>query len=195
MTFKMTNEDRTVTVYNLLADTREFIGKGDAFIPAFTGLPANCTMIKPPETGDGVIAVFDEEKQKWLITEDHRGEVVYSTETGNEILINEPGAYPAETTTFAPETPWDKWNGKAWVEDKDAERVALVAEAEAYKKSVLTQANAAIATLQDAVDLDMATEEEKQSLVEFKKFRVLLSRINSEDAPDITWPEIPEYVA
>lgn len=195
MTFKMTNEDCTVTVYNLLADTREFIGKEDAFIPAFTGLPANCTMVKPPETEKGVIAVFDEEKQEWLIKEDHRGEVVFSTQTGTSISITEIGSYPPETTIIAPENIWQKWNGKAWVTDKDAERAALVVEAEAYKKSVLTQANAAIATLQDAVDLDMATDQEKLRLVEFKKIRILLSRISSEDAPDIVWPEAPGNVA
>ncbi len=52
MTFKMTGESRTITVYNFRADTCEFIGKGDALIPAFTGLPACCTSEKPrkPET-------------------------------------------------------------------------------------------------------------------------------------------------
>lgn len=195
MTFKMTEKDRVITIYNLLAGTQEFIGKGDAFIPAFTGLPANCTTIAPPDVASGFTAVFDADEQQWIKREDHRGEVVFSTETGLQITITEPGAYPEGTTTIAPKTPWQKWDGSSWIDDENAAHEAMVNEAEAHKKSLLTLANEAIATLQDAVDLDMATDEEKQSLVEFKKFRVLLSRINSEDAPDITWPEIPEYVA
>lgn len=59
MTFKMSETDQTVTVYNLRSDTNEFIGSGDAFIPAHTGLPANCTTIKPPTIKAGFIAVFD----------------------------------------------------------------------------------------------------------------------------------------
>ncbi|HAH6919014.1 TPA: tail fiber assembly protein, partial [Escherichia coli] len=44
-------------------------------------------------------------------------------------------------------------------------------------------------TLQDAVDLDMATEEEKLSLTKWKKYRVLLNRVQPENAPNIEWPE------
>ncbi|WP_148097668.1 tail fiber assembly protein, partial [Trabulsiella odontotermitis] len=45
--------------------------------------------------------------------------------------------------------------------------------------------------LQDAVDLDMATDDDVQSLTTWKKYRVLLSRVNPDDAPDIEWPEKP----
>lgn len=195
MSFEMTAKDRIITVYNLLAGTQEFIGKGDAFIPAHTGLPANCTTIEPPKTKAGFTAVFDADAQQWKQSEDHRGETVFSTETGVAVSITAPGAYPEGTTTIAPENPWQKWDGNGWVDDAEAAREALVSEAEEHKKSLIKQANEAIATLQDAVDLEMATDDEKQSLVEFKKFRVLVSRIIPEDAPDITWPEIPDYVA
>lgn len=195
MTFKMSETEQTVTIYNLRSDTSEFIGKGDAFIPAFTGLPANCTTVKPPEIQSGFIAVFDENKQKWLSIEDHRGETVFDTETGNQITITELGAYPAGTTTVAPENAWQKWNGKAWENDADAEQEALSAEAQSNKTVLLRQANDAIATLQDAVDLDMATVDEKTLLVTWKKYRVLLNRVQTENAPDIVWPEVPVYVA
>ncbi|MET6556946.1 tail fiber assembly protein [Citrobacter farmeri] len=195
MAFKMSDTDQTVTVYNLRSDTSEFIGEGDAFIPAFTGLPANCTTVKPPETKSGFIAIFDTNKQKWQSLEDHRGEVVYDTETGSAVTINEPGKYPAGTTTIVPENAWQKWNGKAWVNDVDAKREALTGEAQAGKTTLLRQANDVIATLQDAVDFDMATEEEKTLLVTWKKYRVLLNRVQPENAPDIVWPEVPGDVA
>ncbi|ELM1462756.1 tail fiber assembly protein [Salmonella enterica] len=191
MYFKMSETNQTVTIYNLRSDTNELIGSGDAFIPAHTGLPANSTTIKPPIIKAGFVAIFDEEKQIWVSREDHRGEVVFDTENGNELVITELGAYPEGTTTLAPANTWQKWNGKAWVNDAKAIQIALVSDADAEKKKLLAQANNSIATLQDAVDFDMATAEEKTLLIAFKKYRVLLNRIDVRRAPDIEWPEVP----
>lgn len=71
----------------------------------------------------------------------------------------------------------------------------LVEQAEAKKAELLSAAAAAIAPLQDAVDIGEATEEESALLLEWKKYRVLLNRIKPADAPDINWPEVPEHVA
>ncbi|HHR6066242.1 TPA: tail fiber assembly protein [Providencia alcalifaciens] len=67
----------------------------------------------------------------------------------------------------------------------------LIAEAEQQKQPLLAEANNAIAPLQDAVDLDMATDEEVAQLTAWKKYRVLLNRIDTSLAPDIEWPEKP----
>ncbi|MCT9020843.1 tail fiber assembly protein [Proteus mirabilis] len=67
----------------------------------------------------------------------------------------------------------------------------LIAEAEQQKQLLLAEANNAIAPLQDAVDLDMATDEEVAQLTAWKKYRVLLNRIDTSLAPDIEWPEKP----
>lgn len=67
----------------------------------------------------------------------------------------------------------------------------LIAEAEQQKQSLLAEANNAIAPLQDAVDLDMATDEEIAQSMEWKKYRVLLNRVDTSTAPDIEWPEKP----
>ncbi|MCC3262021.1 tail fiber assembly protein, partial [Paenibacillus polymyxa] len=48
-----------------------------------------------------------------------------------------------------------------------------------------------IAPLQDAVDLDMATEEEKTMLADWKKYRVMLNRLDMTSAPEIDWPVAP----
>lgn len=48
MTFKMSDNAQTIKVFNLRADTSEFIGAGDAYIAPHTGLPANCTEIAAP---------------------------------------------------------------------------------------------------------------------------------------------------
>ncbi|MBG6243594.1 MAG: tail fiber assembly protein [Candidatus Symbiopectobacterium sp. Dall1.0] len=49
----------------------------------------------------------------------------------------------------------------------------------------LEQAAKIIAPLQDAVDLDMATDAEKVTLLAWKKYRVLLNRLDISSAPDI----------
>ncbi|MGK3135006.1 tail fiber assembly protein [Pantoea trifolii] len=55
----------------------------------------------------------------------------------------------------------------------------------------MDDANRTIAPLQDAVDISMATDEETARLAEWKKYRVMLSRIDVSAAPDIDWPEKP----
>lgn len=59
------------------------------------------------------------------------------------------------------------------------------------KDTLLAAAANAIAPLQDAVDLDMATEDETTLLAAWRKYRVLLSRIDASTAPDIVWPVAP----
>lgn len=80
----------------------------------------------------------------------------------------------------------------AWVDAPQPTRDELVANAESEKAILRSFADAAITPLQDAVDTDMATEEETAALSEWKKYRVLLMRIDTSTAPDITWPEKPE---
>lgn len=71
----------------------------------------------------------------------------------------------------------------------------FIREAELKKSRLMQIATDAIAPLQDAVDLGIATEAEEALLLAWKKYRVLLNRINPEDAPDINWPEVPGDVA
>ncbi len=47
-----------------------------------------------------------------------------------------------------------------------------------------------IAPLQDAVDLDEATDEEKKSLTAWKKYRISLNRLDLVPN-DVVWPETP----
>lgn len=192
MAFKMTGSDRIITIYNLSADTNEFIGKGDGFIPAHTGLPAYCTDIAPPDAPDGFAAVFDGQTGKWALVEDHRGKTVYDIHTGEAIEINTLGKLPDNVVSVAPDGVYVKWDGKAWVHDAGTEKIALVAQATQQKESLLALAASKIAPLQDAVDLGIATEEESAILIEWKKYRVLINRINPDDAPDIIWQEQPE---
>ncbi|ECK6620233.1 tail fiber assembly protein [Salmonella enterica] len=188
MIFKMSSKAQTIKIYNLRSDTNEFIGAGDAYIPPHTGLPANCTDIAPPDIPSSHIAVFDAETQAWSLQEDHRGETVYDTTTGNQIYISDPGPLPENVTSVSPDGEYQKWDGKAWVKDEAAETAARLREAEGTKSRLLQMAAEKIAPLQDAVDLEIATDDEKVQLDEWKKYRVLVNRVDTTN-PD--WPDVP----
>ncbi|HFH0028670.1 TPA: tail fiber assembly protein, partial [Salmonella enterica subsp. salamae serovar 42:g,t:-] len=167
MTFKMSEQAQTIKIFNLRSDTNEFIGAGDAYIPPHTGLPANCTDIAPPDIPASHIAVFDPETQTWSLKEDHRGETVYDKTTGNQMYISEPGPLPENVTSVSPGGGYKKWDSKAqvWVNDEAAEAAARLREAEGTKNRLLQIASEKIAPLQDAVDLNEATDKEKASLL------------------------------
>ncbi|EBN8660593.1 tail fiber assembly protein [Salmonella enterica] len=191
MTFQMSDKAQTIKIYNLRSDTNEFIGAGDAYIPPHTGLPAHCTDIEPPEIPAGSIAVFDSEKNTWNVVEDHRGQAVYKTDTGEAIWISELGPLPENVTTISPDGQYEKWDGTKWVKDEEAEKLFRIREAEETKNSLMQVASEHIAPLQDAVDLEIATEEETSLLEAWKKYRVLLNRVDTSTAPDIEWPTSP----
>ncbi|EDW7927652.1 tail fiber assembly protein [Salmonella enterica subsp. enterica serovar Oslo] len=190
MTFKMSEQAQTIKVFNLRSDTNEFIGAGDAYIPPHTGLPANCTDVAPPDIPAGHTAVFDRESGAWSLFEDHRGETVYDTTTGNQMYISDPGPLPENVTSVSPGGGYKKWDSKAqvWVNDEAAEAAARLREAEGTKNRLLQIASEKIAPLQDAVDLGEATDKEKASLLAWRKYRVLVNRVDTSN-PD--WPEQP----
>lgn len=60
------------------------------------------------------------------------------------------------------------------------------------KQSSMKLASEAIAPLQDAIDLSIATDKELMQLNAWKQYRVDLNRIDTSTAPDIDWPEKPQ---
>jgi hypothetical protein len=62
----------------------------------------------------------------------------------------------------------------------------------AKKAELIATATDRISVLQDAVDLDMATDNEITMLKTWKAYRVLLSRINASVAESISWPSAPD---
>lgn len=78
-----------------------------------------------------------------------------------------------------------------WVDAPPLTQQEQVLLAESKRTVSRSEADTAIAPLQDALDLEMATDEEKAKLNAWKKYRVLLSRIDTSTAPDINWPVSP----
>ncbi|VCY97656.1 hypothetical protein BANRA_04762 [Escherichia coli] len=73
---------------------------------------------------------------------------------------------------------------------KDAEAENYSGSGRRKQNSLMQAANVHIAPLQDAVDLEIATEEETRCWKP-EKYRVLLNRVNTTTAPDIEWPVAP----
>lgn len=123
---------------------------------------------------------------------DNRG-IYYDISNGQQIIYEKLGELEPNLTPLVPNTPYDKWDGKKWITDQALKRDALKNEALAQRDSLLTIASEKIAPLQDAVDLNMATDEEAANLKDWKKYRVQLNRIEQQVGfPDnVEWPVMP----
>lgn len=72
----------------------------------------------------------------------------------------------------------------------DAENAVLIAISRLAAE--MDEANRTIAPLQDAVDISIATDTEIARLAEWKRYRVALSRIDTNEATGIEWPVRPK---
>ncbi|WP_275353160.1 tail fiber assembly protein [Xenorhabdus bovienii] len=181
-----------VTVFNYNGESREYLSSSVEFLPVGVGIPAHSCVDKPGENKEGYAICRSKDLLSWEYVTDHRGETVYDIKTGETWVITALSDYPLGTTPNAPATQFDKWDSKRWVTNNQALKADHIRRAEQQKSSLRQQAGIAIAPLQDAVDLDMVTDEEKAALLTWKKYRVLLNRVDCSTAPDIAWPEQPE---
>ncbi|MEY0304003.1 tail fiber assembly protein [Providencia manganoxydans] len=173
--------------------TREYVRASLDNVPYQGSVVADAYLDAPelPEKDDIAIIRSADEKS-WLYITDHRGKTAYNTENRQPIEIDFIGDLPDTLTLLEPKTEFDKWNGKKWITDTEAQKAALVADADNEKAQRLDEANSTIMYLQEAVDVDLATEAETAALQEWKKYRVLLNRVDTSTAPDIDWPQKPE---
>lgn len=73
--------------------------------------------------------------------------------------------------------------------------IDYVAQTQQVKNSLRLTADAEISWRQDAVDAGIATAGETAALAEWKKYRVLLMRVDTSKAPAIEWPTPPDAQA
>lgn len=67
----------------------------------------------------------------------------------------------------------------------------LMEESKRKKRNLLDGAEKAMGPLKDAIELKMATQNEKELYVAWQKYRVLVNRIETSQS-DISWPSPPE---
>ena len=80
------------------------------------------------------------------------------------------------------------YNMPAWVDIPLPTYEEKIAAAEAIKLNLKANAYSEIVWRQDAVDAEIATEEETAALADWKKYRVSLLRV---DTPKPVWPTPP----
>ncbi|WP_118987560.1 tail fiber assembly protein [Photorhabdus sp. CRCIA-P01] len=181
-----------IKVYHSNQITREFINSDIEYVMLGVSLSAGAYPDAPELSDSHDKAVCRSVEGKcWEIVPDYRGKIAYDTLTRTQQEITELGELPKTLTLKQPATDFDKWDGTKWVTDNVALKANQIEQAEQRRVTLLRHANESIALLQDAVDLDIATEVEKSALLRWKKYRVMLNRVNISLSSDIEWPEQP----
>ncbi len=180
-----------ITVYNFDGASREYISSSVEYLAVGIGIPANSAVDEPPMKNKGKAVCRKADSSGWEYIADHRGETVYSTESGEIIEITAPGDYPKKTTSIAPATPYDKWDGSAWVTDTDAKHTADVTSSEQQRGSLLAEAQITISIWQTELQLGIISDGDKASLIHWLSYIKELQAIDIDAAPDISWPVTP----
>ncbi|EFG6575831.1 tail fiber assembly protein [Escherichia coli] len=186
-------QEGNIIVYNYNSETREYISASTEFLAVGVGIPAYSCLDEPGIHKAGYAICRSADLNSWEYVPDHRGEIVYNTETGDAKEITTPGDYPENTTTIAPLTPYDKWDGEKWVTDTEAQHSAAVDAAEAQRQSLMDTAIASISLIQLKLQAGR-----KLTPAETTRLNVVLDYIDAvtatdtSTAPDVIWPELPE---
>jgi len=108
-------------IYLYDPSTGEIIGEREAKTSPLDKsplIPAFATKVAPPEQGAGFARCFID--GGWVYVEDHRGETVYNTTTGELKVITDLGKVGTDFTA----TPYPgngyKWNRESWELDRAA---------------------------------------------------------------------------
>lgn len=181
-----------ITVFNYDGETREYFSSSVEFLPVGVGIPANSCVDAPGTLKEGFTICRTEDGKAWTVIVDHRGETVYSTATGEKVVITVPGDYPEDTTTQTPATPYDKWNGREWETDTKAQHAADVAKAERQKNALLAEATAIITPLADAQAGGYIDDSDVPRLAEWQRYRYKLTKVDTSTAPEISCPAPPD---
>lgn len=150
-------------------------------------LPPDNALRIVPEFKDGFISC--EQDGKWVLVEDNRDKTAYNIETKEAVKIDYIGEIKKGFTLLEP-FEFCKWNGKEWIKDKDAKNTATITQNQAMKNSLIKEANEKITILQDAIDLEMAEDGDDEMLKAWKKYRILLNRIDTSNI-NVIFPEKP----
>ncbi len=182
-----------ITVYNYDNTTREYISSSTEYLAVGVGIPA-CSCLDAPVTHKAGYAICrSADFNSWEYVPDHRGEIIYSTETGESKEITALGDYPENTTTIAPLTPFDKWDGEKWVTDTEAQHSAALDAAEVKRQSLIDAAMASISLIQLKLQAGRKlTQPENTRLNAVLDYIDAVTATDTSTTPDVIWPELPE---
>ncbi|WP_367168956.1 tail fiber assembly protein [Escherichia coli] len=182
-----------ITVYNYNGETREYISSSFEYLHIGVGVPAHSCVDAPGGKKDGFAIRRNADSTGWEYVEDHRGEIIYSTETGESKEITALGDYPEKTTTIAPLTPYDKWDGEKWVTDTEEQHSAAVDAAEAQRQSLIDAAMDSISLIHLKLRAGRnLTQAETTRLNAVLDYIDAVTATDTSTAPDVIWPGLPE---
>ena len=148
--------------------------------------PDNALRVKP-EFKEGFHPC--EKNGEWIQIEDHRDKTVYDIETKESAKVDYLG--PIKTGfTFLKPFQFSKWDEEKWVLDENEQNAFKIKQNKSQKNSLLNEANENISILQDAIDFDMSENGDEEKLKLWKKYRILLNRIDASDI-NVIFPEKP----
>lgn len=182
-----------ITVFNYDGETYEYLSSSVEYLAVGVGIPANSCTDAPGNKKEGFAIRRTADFNSWEYVPDHRGEIIYSTETGESKEITALGDYPENTTTIAPLTPYDKWDGEKWVTDTEVQHSAAVEAAEAQRQSLIDAAMASISLIQLKLQAGRKlTQAETTRLNAVLDYIDAVTATDTSTAPDVIWPELPE---
>ncbi|MCX8596822.1 tail fiber assembly protein [Gilliamella sp. B3486] len=85
-------------------------------------------------------------------------------------------------------------NGKLTIVDPEPIHLSdeqIILQNQSIKTALISETNEKIAVLQDIIDLDMQESNEEDQLKQWKKYRILLTRIDTSDI-NVVFPKSPK---
>lgn len=185
----LATEPGEIRCYYYDAVTFEYMGWSDEYINIGVSMPGDSTDIDPGDEVAGKVAVF--QSGGWVLNEDHRGETVYSTADASASTVDYIGPVKDGYTSVAPSGPYQKWDGKKWITDTDAQHAVDVKAADKQKTALLVEAQETISFWQTELQLGIISDEDKARLIAWMQYIKAVQAVDTSKAPDITWPEKP----
>ncbi len=179
-----------ITVYNV-DGTNEFIGSTEEYLMVGVGLPANSYIDAPPAANPGYAICRNSAGTAWVQTENHRDQTVYDTGTLTPSIIQSLGPLSSTQTLMAPVTPYDQWNGVAWVTNATAQKAAQIAAAVAQQEALISAANVKTQLWQTQLMLGIITAADKATLTTWMAYVQAVQAVDTSTAPNIVWPVLP----
>ncbi len=181
-----------ITVYNYDSETREYISASIEYLAVGVGIPAYSCLDAPAH-----IRLVMQSAVRQILTHGNMCQTIavkLSITPKRENQRNHSsGDYPDNTTTIAPLTPYDKWNGEKWVTDTEAQHSAAVDAAEAQRQSLMDTAMASINLIQLKLQAGRSlTQAETNRLNTVLNYIDAVTATDTSTAPDIIWPVFPE---
>ncbi|MBV7694091.1 tail fiber assembly protein, partial [Limnobaculum sp. M2-1] len=162
--------------------TGEYTGWSDEYINIGVSMPGHSTDIDPGDEVAKKVAVF--RNGEWKREEDHRGEQVYSTTNATSYTVDYIGPIHEGLTSIAPSGPYEKWNGKKWVTDSNAQHAADVEIANQKKSALLVEAQETISFWQTELQLGIISDGDKADLIAWMQYIKAVKAVDVSMTPD-----------